>query len=95
MYVVVEKKVSGLLQELLRQVELNTRDHDQSELYLNQLFDCFGKNNTYQPPSNIGITRASDECYAVTGWLKRHLDYVETALDGGNREQYISLDITE
>lgn len=78
MYIVVEKKVSAMLQELLRQ----------SELYLDQLFDSFSKNNTYQPPSNTGITRASDECYAVTGWLKRHLEYTETALDGGNLEQY-------
>lgn len=54
------------------------------------MFDSFSKNNTYQPPSNTGITRASDECYAVTGWLKRHLEYTETALDGGNLEQYIS-----
>lgn len=30
-------------------------------------------------------------CYSVTGWLKRHLEYINSALDGGNREQYISL----
>lgn len=30
-------------------------------------------------------------CYSVTGWLKRHLEYISSALDGGNREQYISL----
>lgn len=30
-------------------------------------------------------------CYSVTGWLKRHLEYIDSSLDGGNREQYISL----
>jgi hypothetical protein len=71
-------------------------------LYLNSLFDGLSHSSTYQPPANVGITRASgikykykykkiDVCYSVTGWLKRHLEYATTALDGGNYEQYISL----
>lgn len=80
MYIAVERKVSELLQELLRQ----------NELYFGSLYDGFSKNSTYTPPLNVGITRASDVCFAVTGWLKRHLDYVKHVLDGGNLEQYIS-----
>ena len=59
-------------------------------MYLEHLFDAFGKNNTYQPPSNTGITRASNECYAVSGFLRREMDSLDTALDGGNKEQFIS-----
>ena len=80
MYIAVERKVSELLQELLRQ----------NELYFGSLFDGLSKNSTYTPPNNVGITRASDVCFAVTGWLKRHLDNAHHALDGGNLEQYIS-----
>lgn len=49
MYIAVERRVSQLLQEELRQVEL----------YVGSLFDVLAKENTYQPPSNVGITRAS------------------------------------
>lgn len=80
MYIAVERKVSELLQELLRQ----------NELYFGSLFDGLSKNSTYTPPANVGITRASDVCFAVTGWLKRHLESAHQALDGGNLEQYIS-----
>ena len=80
MYIAVERKVSELLQELLRQ----------NELYFGSLFDGLSKNSTYTPPNNVGITRASDVCFAVTGWLKRHLESANHALDGGNLEQYIS-----
>ena len=80
MYIAVERKVSELLQELLRQ----------NELYFGSLFDGLSKNSTYTPPANVGITRASDVCFAVTGWLKRHLESANHALDGGNLEQYIS-----
>ena len=45
MYIAVERRVSQLQQEELRQVEL----------YVGSL----AKENTYQPPSNVGITRAS------------------------------------
>ena len=48
MYIAVERRVSQLLQEELRQVEL----------YVGSLFDVLAKENTYQPPSNVGITRA-------------------------------------
>ena len=44
MYIAVERRVSQL-----RQVEL----------YVGSLFDVLAKENTYQPPSNVGITRAS------------------------------------
>lgn len=62
---------------------------------MEHLFDAFGKNNTYQPPSNTGITRASNECYAVSGFLRREMDSLDTALDGGNKEQFISCSTRE
>ncbi|OAO15282.1 hypothetical protein AV274_3061 [Blastocystis sp. ATCC 50177/Nand II] len=59
MYIAVERRVSQLLQEELRQVEL----------YVGSLFDVLAKENTYQPPSNVGITRASDVCYSAEAVL--------------------------
>ena len=51
MYLAIERRVSQMLQEVLRQVEL----------YLTSLFDGYARDNTYQPPANVGITRASGE----------------------------------
>ena len=51
MYIAIERRVSQMLQEVLRQVGL----------YLTSLFDGYARDNTYQPPANVGITRASGE----------------------------------
>ena len=64
----------------------------QEDGYLEHLLDAFGKNNTYQPSGTAGITRASNDCYAVCGFLRREMEALDTALDGGNREQVISFE---
>ena len=49
MYIAVERRVSQLLQEELRQVEL----------YVGARVDVLATETTSQPPSTVGITRAS------------------------------------
>ena len=34
---------------------------------------------------------ASNDCIRISGWLKTQMQALGTALDGGNREQVISL----
>lgn len=78
MYVLVESRLSSILQELLRQVN----DFTTQEL------DGVSRNGLYQPPANVGVTRATDVCIMTCGWLKRHMESARKALDGANLDQY-------
>lgn len=103
MYIAVERRVSALLQEELRQVHSFLFYHLQDTEYMSYLFEGYSRENVFQPPQNTSITRASgryfnnssclDVCFSITGWLKKHVDIIKFALDGGNYLQYISFDL--
>lgn len=103
MYIAVERRVSALLQEELRQVPSFLSYHLQDTEYMSYLFEGYSRENVFQPPQNTSITRASghchsngsylDVCFSITGWLKKHVEIIKFALDGGNYIQYISFNL--
>ncbi|KAK8798814.1 hypothetical protein WA158_007898 [Blastocystis sp. Blastoise] len=80
LYLSIEKRIV----KLLEMVQNEATD------YISYLFSVYYKKNIFCPPENVGLTRASDTCYSITGFIKKHIKDISASLDGYNLNSYIS-----
>lgn len=78
-YIGIERKIVKLLESVQKE----------SGDYISYLFGQYVKKSVFNPSETVGITRPSDICYSLCGYIKKHIKEVSASLDGYNLNSYI------